>query len=739
MKLNKIDFRVLIVEDDVIIASQLQRTLNKMEYSSIGPVATGEEAIDLTLREFPDVILMDIKLKGKLTGIEAADKIHKETEIPVIYLTGYADDETIERSKDNHTYGFLTKPIRDEELGAMIETAIYKSSADRLLKHLNQVMRAIRSIDKTIKKESVPEILLLEACKTLVDAKDYVAAWISYEIEPASSPIIFADSFKQLFNGESKQQYLNKNLRSILNSTLQIDRPTIIRDNLGQNFFNKIFKDHIIKNPSAIICPIRYREKFYGYLVVFSCLTNSFDFEETELLQTLAEDLAFALNSIEVEKERILAEQTLIESERYFRTLLHSMSEDIIVIDRENNIVDTNITALRTLELEASDIIGKKCFDVTHGSSFRCQTEGTDCKLQQVFATGEPAMFHYRKIKEDGNPVHVDIIFSPIKDENGRVTKVIESIHDVTYLLSTQEALSESKELLKQIADNIDIVLFTLISNEKGETLTYLSPAFERVWGLETKNVLENSNLWLDSIHPKDRKKLLDSIQSAKLNKNFVGKIEYRIIRPDRSTRWISSSIKNINNNTDVNGNVNVNIIGIAEDITDRIITENKLKKSEQSYKNLFENAHDPIIIFEPERGIILNTNLRACETFGYDRDELIGNSFFNLFADSQSIFKKASEVEETKDIPTFELEAVNKDKSPIYFEINLSSTDYLGQSAIISVNRNITFRKNTEKELRILSEIVKQSPASVLLTDTNHIVEYANPRFTELTGYSPR
>ena len=93
--------------------------------------------------------------------------------------------------------------------------------------------------------------------------------------------------------------------------------------------------------------------------------------------------------------------------------------------------------------------------------------------------------------------------------------------------------------------------------------------------------------------------------------------------------------------------------------------------------------------------------------------------------------------VEETKDIPTFELEAVKKDKSAIYFEINLSSTDYLGQSAIISVNRNITFRKNTEKELRILSEIEKQSPASVLLTDTNHIVEYANPRFTELTGYS--
>jgi PAS domain S-box-containing protein len=732
MKINKNDFRILIVEDDAIIASQLQRTLRKMEYSSIGPVSTGEEAIDLSLREYPDVILMDIKLKGNLTGIEAAAKIHKEAAIPVIYLTAYADNETIERSKDKHSYGFLTKPIRDKELGAMIETAIYKSSADRSLKHLNNLFRTIRSIDKLIKKESVPNKLLSEACMMLVNANDYVAAWIRYEIEPALSPIVFSDSFKQLFNGESTQQFLDKDIKNILTNHLQADGPTTIRNNLALNFFDKIFRDHIFKNPSAIICPLRYREKFYGYLVVFSCFTNSFDFEESELLQTLVEDLAFALNSIEVEKERILAELTLIESEKYFRTLLHSMSEDIIVIDRENNIIDTNNAVLRTSGLKASDIIGKKCFSVTHGCSFQCEEEGIECKLKQVFVTGETAMFHHRRYKEDGNPIHVEVIFSPIKDENGRVTKVIESIHDVTDLLSTQEALSENKEILKQIADNIDIVLFTLRSNEKGETLTYLSPAFERVWGLGAKNVLENSNLWVDSIYPKDRKKLLDSIQSVKLNKNFDGKIEYRIVRPDGSTRWISSSIKNANNNIDGN----VNIIGIAEDITDRILTENKLKKSEQGYKNLFDNAHDPIIIFEPERGIILNTNLRACEAFGYDRDELIGNSFFNLFTDSQSIYDKASEVEETKDIPTFELKAVKKDKTSIYFEINLSPTDYLGQFAIISVNRNITFRKNTENELGILSEIVKQSPASVLLTDTNHIIEYANPRYTELTGY---
>ena len=129
----------------------------------------------------------DVYKRQELTGIETADAIHKESEVPVIYLTAYADHETIERSKDSHTYGFLTKPVRDKELGAMIETALYKSTTDRSLKHLNQLLLAFRSIDKLITRESVPEKLLLEACNILVNSKDYVVTWISNENDPSTN------------------------------------------------------------------------------------------------------------------------------------------------------------------------------------------------------------------------------------------------------------------------------------------------------------------------------------------------------------------------------------------------------------------------------------------------------------------------------------------------------------------------------------------------------------------------
>lgn len=725
--------RILIVEDDAIVASQLQRTVFKMGYTALGPVATGNEAVTVALKEIPDAILMDIKLKGDLTGIESAELIHKEKEIPVIYLTAYADNETIQRSKDRGTYGFLTKPVRDKELGAMIETAIYKSSTDRSLKYLNQLLKAVRNIDKLITRESIPEKLLQEACAILVNSKDYLVSWISYEQDPASNPMAFSDDFKKSFKGGVTNHFIKKKVQNIVEKPLTKDNYTLFNDKDALNVVDKLFSDHNIKNPVVLLCPMKVREKFFGYIIIISQEPNDFNTEEIELLQTLGEDIAFGLKSIEVERERILAEQALSERELYFRSLLHSMHEDIIVIDRDFNIVDANNSTLKTTGHLTSEIIGKKCHKISHDSDISCCDSGMTCELQNVFDKGIPKLVRHIHKKIDGQPVHVDVLFSPLKDETGKVVKVIESIHDVTDLLTTQEALHESEERIKQIADNIDIVLFTLNSDETGEKLVYVSPAFNRVWGLEINKVIEDSNLWLDTIYLKDRKKLLELIRKTRTSNNFVGSIEYRIVRPDGSTRWINSRLKSVSKNNESS----INIIGIAEDITERILTENKLKRSEQAYKNLFDNAHDPILIFEPERGIILNTNSSACDVYGFEKIELIGSSIYDLCLDKQTLNKKVLDAADLIEIPTFEIESISKNGNKIHLEVNLSPTDYLGQKAIIAVNRDISFRKNAEKELRFLSEIVKQSPASVLLTNTELVIEYVNPKFAELTGYT--
>lgn len=735
MKESKAKNRILIVEDDAIVASQLQRTIAKMGFEPVGPVATGDEAVEIGLREYPDAILMDIKLKGELTGIEAADLIHKESDIPVIYLTAYADHETIERSKDPHTYGFLTKPVRDNELGAMIETAVYKSTTDKSLAHLNQLLRAIRNIDKLITRESVPEKLVCSACEILVKAKEYVVSWISLENDPASNSLISSEKFKSSFKGGIINHSIKKKIQSLLKTQLSKTNPTLLRNDDCADLFGKVFIEHHLTNLSCVISPMNYRDKFYGYLTVFSNSHSMFDSEEIELLQTLADDLAFALNSISVERERILAEQALSEREAYYRSLLHSMHEDILVIDKDYNIVDANNSILKTTGFLTKDIIGKKCHKISHNSDVPCCENGDECELKNVFTSGEPKLVRHTHTKTDGSQIFVDVLFSPLKDDKGNVIKVIESIHNVTDLLSTQQALSESQERIKQIADNLDVVLFTFVGDETGDKISYLSPAFDRVWGINHKKAIEDINVWIDSIYPKDKKRVLDIIKEAKAFKGFNGILDYRIIRPDGSTRWITSSIKNVNKLSDNRSS----IIGIAEDISERILTENKLKRSEQAYKNLFDNAQNPIIIIAPDRGTILNTNSKACEVFGYNKEDFLNINFYEICIDGKSFSEKAFAASDNDAVPIFELEAIAKDKKAVSFEITLSSTDYLGQKAVIIILNDITFRRQAEKELTILSEIVKQSPISVLLTSVDKKVEYVNPRFTELTGIHPK
>lgn len=121
--------RILIVEDEVIVAMGLERSLRLFGYEVIGIATSGEEAITIALDKNPDVILMDIHLEGKVDGIEAADEIGKHAKIPVIYLTAYTNDETLARAIKTNPYGYLNKPVKPREIYTTIETMLHKHRA----------------------------------------------------------------------------------------------------------------------------------------------------------------------------------------------------------------------------------------------------------------------------------------------------------------------------------------------------------------------------------------------------------------------------------------------------------------------------------------------------------------------------------------------------------------------------------------------------------------------------------
>jgi len=123
--------KILVVEDENVVALEIKKRLMRLGYLVPSVAASGKEAISKAEGFLPDLILMDIRLKGEMDGIQAAQEIWTRFRIPVIYLTAHSDDETLKRAKQTEPYGYVLKPFEEEDLRAAIEMALYRRKKEK--------------------------------------------------------------------------------------------------------------------------------------------------------------------------------------------------------------------------------------------------------------------------------------------------------------------------------------------------------------------------------------------------------------------------------------------------------------------------------------------------------------------------------------------------------------------------------------------------------------------------------
>jgi putative nucleotidyltransferase with HDIG domain len=139
---------ILVVEDEVIVAKDIQQMLQDLGYSVPSIATSGEEAVKEAEMIKPDLILMDIVLEGKMDGIAAADSIMGSYDIPVLYITAYADDNTVERARKTHPFGYIVKPFTQQQLNSSIKVALtqkadrqeFKTQIDKLAQQIDEAV-----------------------------------------------------------------------------------------------------------------------------------------------------------------------------------------------------------------------------------------------------------------------------------------------------------------------------------------------------------------------------------------------------------------------------------------------------------------------------------------------------------------------------------------------------------------------------------------------------------------------
>ncbi|MCX6290883.1 MAG: response regulator [Bacteroidetes bacterium] len=191
--------KIMIVEDEIIVAKDIQHILKKLGYEAFDPYSNGKKALDSIEKLNPDLILLDINLKGSdLDGIQVAEQIHQNYEIPFIFLTAFSDKNTLERAKLTEPYGYIIKPFEEDDIRTAIEIAHYKYTKDLEIQNKgNRFATALDSLD------------------------------VAVIITDANEKIIFMNRMAETLTGSLKQEVLGKDIGLAMKNCNQATRDAI--------------------------------------------------------------------------------------------------------------------------------------------------------------------------------------------------------------------------------------------------------------------------------------------------------------------------------------------------------------------------------------------------------------------------------------------------------------------------------------------------------------------------------
>jgi PAS domain S-box-containing protein len=183
--------RILVVEDERVVAWDIQQQLSRIGHTVVGTAASGEDAVELALSTKPHLVLMDIRLEGAMDGIDAARQIRRSAQIPVIFLTAYADDETVRRASQAEPLGYLLKPFEDLQLRTVIEMGLHRHKAEcKLRDNARRYATTLASIaDAVIATDQQVRITLMNP------AAEVLTGWAHNEAEgrPAFEILLLLD------------------------------------------------------------------------------------------------------------------------------------------------------------------------------------------------------------------------------------------------------------------------------------------------------------------------------------------------------------------------------------------------------------------------------------------------------------------------------------------------------------------------------------------------------------------
>jgi PAS domain S-box-containing protein len=394
---------ILIVEDNYIVMMELASRLAGLGYKIVDSAASGLEAVEKAELYKPDLIIMDIRLKGGIDGIEAASRIKKKLDLPVIYLTAHTDEETIQRAKLTEPFGYIIKPFEERELHSTIEMALYKYKMEGLLKENKHWLSAAL--------KSIGDALIATDSRGIIKIINPVAEQITgWPAEKAAENHI-SDVF--ILKDELGNPYPDPVTSSLTSNSVIGDSSKILISCSG----NEIPVDFSV-------APILYEvNSLNGAVLVFRDIT-----------------------------ERIKSREIIEKQKVFLRNIIDTDPNYISVKDSDGTFKLTNKAIAEALGTTSDAIIGRPDTDYFPGDNVIYHRKFEN----DIINSDKEIYIPEDKLVDAGGRVHLLQTFKrSIKSETGSNKLILTVASDITQLKETEIALRKSEESLKQKADEL--------------------------------------------------------------------------------------------------------------------------------------------------------------------------------------------------------------------------------------------------------------------------------------------
>ena len=508
--------KILIVEDEAVVARDISHQVAELGYEPVGTTRRGEDALVLAEQQRPDLVLMDIQLAGGLDGIDAAQAIRERFSIPVVFLTAFAEEATLQRAKAAEPFGYIIKPFDDRELRAVIEMSLSKHQTEERLKRaeaearrMNRLYATLSQVNQAIVRCKSREELFDQLCRVGVEFGEFKAVWVglrtadSEEVTAVARHAAASDATR-IFPGQSHGC-------GVTAEVVRTGHPCLSQD--AQHDQRTACCHAVMSQAGIQSCaafPIRCQEDVCGVFSMCSGEMNAFSIDEVRLLEEVALDISHALEHFAEEAQRQRAEAALQDSQTLYHSLVENLPQCVFRKDLAGRFTFVNGHFCSLLGRSPADILGRT--DTDFFPPELAGKYGQDDR--RVAETGKPL----ETIEEHQTPNQeqrfMQVVKTPLHNASGETIGLQCIFWDVTERKRAEKDLRAANTQLEQAVDRAEVlaVRAEAANRAKSEFLANMSHEIRT----PMTAILGYSNLLnAGDLSPTEQREFLESIQSS--------------------------------------------------------------------------------------------------------------------------------------------------------------------------------------------------------------------------------